>query len=137
MVPKVQEPEAHRVYPGDTPEIQDNVLTSPVYGPEDQIPDTNGGLSIKPSRKDDNSCLMIQFFADLKHGIYLFIRKTTKMGIVHALNNIQPFPKEPNNYSLRLEVKIRDLAEKPTHKKGTPHGTAKTGRGTRAISSRG
>ena len=78
MVPEVQEPETHRIYPGDSHEIQNNVLTSHTCGAEDQVSDTNGWLSIKPSRENDNSGLVIQFFADLEHITYLLICSAPK-----------------------------------------------------------
>ncbi len=78
MVPKIQEPETHRINSGDAHEIQNDVLTPHALGAEDQVPDTDGWLSIKPSREDDDSGLVIQFFADLEHGIYLLIRKEPK-----------------------------------------------------------
>lgn len=78
MVPEVQEPETHRVNPCDAHEIQNDMLTSHTFGAKDQISNTNGWLSIKPSREDDDGGLVIQFFADLEHIIYLLIFEALK-----------------------------------------------------------
>ena len=77
MVPQKQEPETHRVKPGDAREIQHDVRTSPVFSSENQVPDSNGRLSIKPSCEGDDGGLVVQFFPHLEHGFYLSIGKET------------------------------------------------------------
>ena len=70
MVPQEQKPETHRVNRGDACEIQYDVRTPHFLRFKDQVPDTNGRLSIKPSCEGDDGGLVMQFFASLEHVMY-------------------------------------------------------------------